>query len=540
MVSDRRVLVVGSGPSGVHFAQTALSKGYQVTMVDVGREAPPPVMPEADLVQLKEELADPAGYFLGGSYEGVLLPDFDKEYYGTPPSKNYVFEDGARFAGSLEGFEPLFSFARGGMAEAWTAGCYPFNDGELTDFPFSYARLAPHYGEVARRIGITGEPDDLGRFMPLHEHLLQPLPLDTHSLRLVRAYERKRAYLNETLGAYLGRTRVATLSRDMDERKACTKLGRCLWGCPRGALYTPSQTVRTLQRHDGFRYLGGLEALRFQIGDNGRATALIARQVGGGEIQTLPTSQLALAAGTLPTAAIVLRSILAATGERVRLTGLMDNRQVLVPFLNVGMLGRPYDPASYQYHLLGLGLSDPDPRAYVHGQITTLKTALLHPIIQQLPFDLRTSLLVARATHSALGVVNVNFHDSRRGDNWVELEEGADMESPRLRIRYVPAADEPGRLHAALGKVRRVLRALGCVVPPGMQHLRPMGASVHYAGLFPMTTSGDGRWGTDEHCRTREFSNVLLVDGSTFPFLPAKNVTFTLMANASRVAAEAL
>ena len=33
------------------------------------------------------------------------------------------------------------------------------------------------------------------------------------------------------------------------------------------------------------------------------------------------------------------------------------------------------------------------------------------------------------------------------------------------------------------------------------------------------------------------FENLWLADGSTFPFLPAKNLTFTLMANASRIAA---
>ena len=72
-----------------------------------------------------------------------------------------------------------------------------------------------------------------------------------------------------------------------------------------------------------------------------------------------------------------------------------------------------------------------------------------------------------------------------------------------------------------------------------MQHVRPMGASVHYAGVFPMTANGR-RWATDAHCRSREFPNLLLVDGATFPFLPAKNLTFTLMANATRVATEAL
>ncbi len=40
----------------------------------------------------------------------------------------------------------------------------------------------------------------------------------------------------------------------------------------------------------------------------------------------------------------------------------------------------------------------------------------------------------------------------------------------------------------------------------------------------------------DAHGRCRELENLLLAGGATFPELPAKNLTFTLMANASRIA----
>ncbi len=77
-----------------------------------------------------------------------------------------------------------------------------------------------------------------------------------------------------------------------------------------------------------------------------------------------------------------------------------------------------------------------------------------------------------------------------------------------------------------------------------MVHVRPMGASVHYAGSVPMTREATAHApGVSCECatetgRVRRFENVWLADGSTFPFLPAKNLTFTLMANASRIAAE--
>ena len=165
------VTIVGSGASGVHFALSLLRKGVSVTMLDVGRQGNAPVGPESSLTGLKDTLADPSAYFLGTRYEGVLLPGADGEYYGIPPSKQYVFEQPAGFGHASTGFAPLFSFARGGLAEAWTGGCYPLNAEEIADFPFTHRELAPHYDEVARRIGITGVDDDLARFLPVHDHL---------------------------------------------------------------------------------------------------------------------------------------------------------------------------------------------------------------------------------------------------------------------------------------------------------------------------------------------------------------------------------
>jgi choline dehydrogenase-like flavoprotein len=535
----KRVLVVGSGASGVHFALTVLKKGYDVTMVDVGYEHHTHVMPEANFETLKERLPDPVAYFLGNRFDGVLLPDLEREYYGIPPHKQYIFDVPRDFGFSATGFAPLFSFAQGGLAEAWTAGCYPFNGDELAEFPFGYQDIGPHYGEVAHRIGVSGTADDLAPFMPLHDHLLEPLRLDAHSRVLLEAYARNRRRLNEELGCYLGLTRVATLSRDRSDRKACAYLGRCLWGCPVGALYTPFQTLLECRQYPNFTYLGGVRAQYFTVDGRGCAIALVVTPVDGGPARALAADRIVLAAGTLSSSRIVLRSVYEATGRTIQLHGLMDNRQLLIPFLNVRMLGRGVRTDSYQYHLLGIRMKMGAPAESIHGQITTLKAALMHPIIQRLPFDLRTATVIARATHAALGVVNVNLHDTRRPENFVTLiPEKSGSLPERLAIRYAPPSHETERIQRTIRRVKRVLWALGCIVPPGMLHVRPMGASVHYAGTLPMTREPTP-WTTDALCRSRDFENVYLVDGSTFPFLPAKNITFTLMANAVRVAERA-
>jgi choline dehydrogenase-like flavoprotein len=102
-------------------------------------------------------------------------------------------------------------------------------------------------------------------------------------------------------------------------------------------------------------------------------------------------------------------------------------------------------------------------------------------------------------------------------------------------LRYSPDPGEPARVGAALRALRRMLLRLGCVAPPPMTRWRPMGASVHYAGTLPMSRDG-GALSCDASGRLRGLRGVWIADGASFPTLPAKNLTFTLMANATRIA----
>jgi hypothetical protein len=279
-------------------------------------------------------------------------------------------------------------------------------------------------------------------------------------------------------------------------------------------------------------YVSGVEVRSFRLSAGRRISAVIGRRIDTGATVEFPAQTVGLAAGALLSTRIFLETVRREGGGFVRLPGLMDNRQVLVPFINIGMLGRPFSPDTYQYHLLGMGLEGASPRDYVHGQITTLKTALTHPLIQRLPLDLGSATRMFRGVHAALGLVNVNFRDTRREDSYVELTDDA---VSKLRIHYAPDAEEPVRVQSGVGRVRRALRKLGCVVPPGLAHVRPMGASVHYAGTLPMTV-GAAPFTATANGQSRDIEGLLLIDGATFPFLPAKNITFTLMANAVRIA----
>ena len=534
------VLVIGSGASEVHFALSLLKKGYQVSMLDVGMDKPAPVNPSDSFQSLKTNLDDPAAYFLGEEFEAVVLPslhgDYVTKYYGFPPSKNHVFTQAAGFDYRATGFVPLLSFARGGLAEAWTGGAYPYNDDELKDYPFKYNDIEPYYSEVAKRIGLIGVNDDMARFFPLHDNLLEPLRLDENSRLLVEGYQENKSYINNKLRCYLGRSRVTTQSVDTAERKGCTYCGRCLWGCPSESLYTPSITLRECMRYPNFNYVPGMYVSHFQYGQDRRVQAVVAESIQDHTQYEFTADRYALAAGTMSSSKIFIDSIYRQTGQIVKLTGLMDNRQVLIPFVNLRMMGVSYNAQSYQYHQLAIGLEAADkPEEYLHGQITTLKTALVHPVIQNLPFDTATSRQVFRNLRSGLGVVNLNLFDRRRECNYVSAQVDNQSNKTKLVINYTPSEDEPILLKEAIHKIKQLLWKLKCIVPPGMLQIRPMGASVHYSGIMPMSEN-PAPFHTSKYCQSHDFENLYIVDGSSMPFLPAKNITFTLMANAIRIA----
>jgi choline dehydrogenase-like flavoprotein len=532
-----RVVVVGSGASGVHFALTALELGHQVTLVDVGRERPAPVLRDATFSGLKEQLDDPLRYFLGETASGVVFPDTAASYYGHPPSMQYAFDVPGGFDVQAAGMKPRFSFAQGGLAEAWTGGAYTYNRDDLAPFPVSYEDMARHYDTVVSRVGIGAERDDLAAFIPWSDAYRTPLPLDRHSQRLWDRYHRRRATLNAQHRFHLGRSRVATLSSAKGERGGCRQLGRCLWGCPTGAIYSPAHTLRDCLAFPRFEHVTGVMARWLEYGEQGAVQRLIGRRVDDGQPVTVDGDLFVLAAGALPTSKLVLESHWRATGEVATLRGLMDNLQIHVPFLTLAAIGDPVRTDSYQYHHLAFGVTRENPLDYVHGQITTLKSASIHPIVQTLPLDLRSALQVFRSLRAALAVANVNLPDQRRDTSTVTLRpRGTDGAAEGdLVIDYRSADDEPEKMRAAVQDVSRALRAMGCFVPPGMSRVLPKGTSVHYAGTLPYSTT-PAPFACDPQGRSWDHRNLLIADGATMPFLPAKNHTFMLMVNATRMA----
>lgn len=531
------IVVVGAGPSGLHFALSALARGRKVTMIDVGNQAPRAPSPNVAIADFKDTHPDSVAYFLGEDYAGAAIPDIgdetDAKYFQLPPSKQNVFERPPHFSMQQDGVRTLISFAAGGLAECWTGGSYPLNDDDLKQFPFSYTALEPHYAEVAARIGIGGANDDLAAYYPLHANLAPPIALDANSSDLLARYQQRKRKSD----VVLGRSRHAALSAARGERGGCSLCGRCLWGCPSQSLYTPSISLKEVLAHPNFTYIPGRYASHFKLATGDTLASLVVFPADGGAAEEVRGDAFVLAAGTINTSAIFLRTLYHERREIACLDGLMDNRQILAPFFNFGMFGKTPSQTAYQYHQLAIGIPAIEDSPFVHGQITSFTTTPLHSVVQQVPADLKSSLGASGLLRPGLAVLNLNFHDDRRAGNYVTLDPSVRdaTGSPSLRLRYRPRPDESKHVRRTLKRTREFFLGLGAPLVPGMLQVRPMGASVHYAGTLPMARQR-AEFALTEDGQSHDFGNLFVADGAGFPFLPAKNLTFTLMANAARIA----
>ena len=90
----------------------------------------------------------------------------------------------------------------------------------------------------------------------------------------------------------------------------------------------------------------------------------------------------------------------------------------------------------------------------------------------------------------------------------------------------------------ALGPLLVALRGLGLWTLPMLIQRPVTGHAIHYAGTLPMRRT-PGRYECHPNGRLSGTSRIYIADSASFSSLPAKNMSFGMMANAMRIAAEA-
>jgi hypothetical protein len=528
------ILIVGSGPSGSHAAMEAAGGGRKVALLEIGysEDRPPAFDPSRTFSEIRRSDPNQQAYFLGENPVAVLRNQGRAGPHLTPGRQYMIRNMDQLFPLESDTFLPLQSSGLGGLGVSWGANCFALEDYELERIGIPAASIPSYYAGAASEAGISGRTDD--PLSPLianldHRVIQPPLPLDSNSETLLRRYQAREDRYKAS-GVYLGQSLLAMLSRDLGDRQANPQTDMDFWGDAGKSVYRPRYTIDKLKALANFTHLTGRLALRFQSAPDG--VALECRNLATGAPETVSARKLLLAAGAINSGRLALAS---SRDYQSRLP-ILCNPNHWVAAVNLSMLGKPARDRRHSLSQLTVLLrAECDGPDYVLAQIYSYRSLLLFRLLKDIPLPPKQGLLFLRLMATAFTAVNIHFPDRPSADRWIQLE--ARDSGDILRAETTYSAAEKAWIQRHERRMLLFLAGLRCI-PMGVT--RPLhGASIHYAGTLPYSEE-DRPYTTAPGGTLRHAPHVYVADGASWRFMPAKGLTLTLMANARRVAAQAL
>ena len=518
--------IVGSGPAGVACASARLAQGRQVLLLDGGLSLEPERISAVEkLRQTSPEHwtpSDLATYQQGMQGDAAGLPQ--KLVYGS----DFAYRDAGEHLGVEYvnvGLRP--SLAQGGLSTVWGAAMLPFVQPDLKAWPLGVEELAPHYAAALKLTGLAAARDDLAQQFPLYTEQLVDLRPSAQASRLLTKMNRHRATLARS-GISFGRARVAVSGASANAGIGCRYCRLCMYGCPYDLIYSSYSTLKTLQEHPQFDYHTGVvvtsvkeEAGAVQVQGYDRATrAPVCWQ----------TDRVFLAAGTISTTAILLRSL----GAYDQTVWMKDSQYFLVPLV----LFRRVKGATREWlHALSqvfLELTDPQgPGETIHIQIYSNNDLISQAVDKAAGACGRVFGFLVRNLQERLLIAQGFLHSDYSSRIAVRLQSQTNGGEKLLLNGEVnpTAALEVRRVLSRLFKQSRLLGAVPLL--PMLKIAEP-GRSFHAGGTFPMSTTPNG-FQTDLLGRPPGWHRVHAVDATVFPSIPATTITLSVMANAHRI-----
>jgi ferredoxin len=525
-------LIIGSGPAAAGAALALCRyRDEDITVIDVG----------ARLSERSRSIVDrlatmPRGDWPNEEVRSIRAPTVKPGRHSLPEKRSYGSDYPFRDIGQLRGVRPLgqtnrwiISGAYGGFSNVWGAQVMPFPDAAFKDWPFGLEQMEPHYRAILSQIPFSAEVDDLTIDFPLFGDP-RPLPPVHPRTRLVLdAYRRHRERVR-SLGITVGHARLAF---DSDR---CVSCGLCLTGCPYSLIYSASHTFDMLIGQRRIRYCSGLIA--YEICESDNSVQVSAWEPGTNSFRRFEADKVYVACGAFGSTRLMLASLKHYDQPVV----MHESAQFVLPTLSVKRTPDPRTVDSFtlnQFNILVSLDSVGRDVSQVHFYSTdpTYLDALPAPLRLRAAHPAAVELL----RHSTLGLGYLPSWASPRLRVVAKQPQGSRL-LPDIEIEQEDSASDCApMLREVLRRITQAARYLDLMPVRPMQFVSAGGKSYHFGGSFahaPLDRAGP--LNTDRMGRLQGWRNTHIVDGSTFPNIPATTFTLTVMANAHRIAEESV
>jgi choline dehydrogenase-like flavoprotein len=513
------VIIVGSGPSGVAAALGFAENGIVPLILDVGHEAPEVKPPNMNFYDYRKT-NDVFDVMIGRGYE--LLKHVIEKKTASPkvssPYMQFVTRDAEQLSPVAGSSCVLQSFAKGGLASAWGAGLYRCIDYDLVSLPINAADLSPYYDRLTREIGISGDDDDLTPFFGPTEGLLKPVRLSNKLSKLFSAYKKKRGVLNAE-GIFVGRSRLGILTSDYDDRSRCEYNNLEMWYPNLSYIYTPSFTLEKLIREGKVAYHKAVMVTSWSREEN--VIVVHAQNTKDNADISFNCKKLILAAGTINSTKIVLNT----KKDFETILPLKDNSLVQIPLIFPSYIGSELEKDALSLANLNIIFDLQEINMRLQGSIIELSSPARATFFEKLPLSARDNLTYIRLFLPALAVLFLYMPSRKENEGHIKLERSNKLDVCSLHGKVEKKI---------LKKVTRSFCKMGVLTHP--LFVEPPEHAIHYGGTLPMVDNPDRDYQCSTFGEIYGEPGIHVVDGSLLSYIPSKNLSFTLMANAMRIA----
>lgn len=523
-------IVVGSGCSGAMAAQTLVESGAHVLMIDVGTTASQAVksIPDDTYVGLRQNDPDQYKYFIGEKGEGIGWGELSKGAQVTPPRQYMTRDIDTLIPMVSDTFKPLESLGYGGLGIGWGLQCWEYSDADLTRTGLDTRTIRKSYETVAGRIGISATRDDAAQYTIGELNTFQPSATADRNHQYIQDIYTKKRDSFQKQGYYVGRTPLALITQDTNDRLGYKYRDMDFYSDQDRSAWRPPITVDALKKLPNFTYLSGLLVLSF-IEEN-EVTVVHCRDISSNQNTVFRCKKLLLGSGALGTARIVLRSL----GDSSTKLSILSNPHSYIPCIQPKMLGKGVESkklglGQLSYFIDHKGTDDglSVASSYSYQSLMSLR------IVTQMPLNFGDARLISQYILPSIVITIVQHPDSIAASKHVSLASDPTTKTgDALHVKYVATESDIHTRTTRELEYTRLLRKLHTFplkrVDPGH------GSGIHYAGTLPYDNTGKA-FTLAPSGRLNGTRNVYVIDSSGFKYLPAKGLTFTLMANAHAV-----
>ncbi len=528
-------IVVGSGATGAIVANSLVEAGVNIAVLDVGVEDElyKEIIPNKDFISIRKEDENQQDYFLGKQFEGIPWETSKVGSQLTPP-RNFLTQLTEKLIPfESDSFKPMESMAKGGLGGGWGLGCYEFSKPELDAIGLKESEMLPAYDAVANHIGVSGIKDDAAPYCLRDLKNVQPVSeLEQNLSGVFTSYNKQKKNLNNK-GIFVGRSALAVITKERDNRSAVQYKDMDFWSDTDKSSYRSWMTIDQLKGKSNFVYHKNCLVLKFKEHDLG--VDVIVKRTDTSEEQIFSCKKLILSPGVLGTARIVIRSF----DYKKEQLPVICNPYCYIPCLQWRMLGKEIEQKKTSLGQLVMYLDEKNDNFDVGmAALFSYRSLLLFKLIKETPLNYADARIIMQYLQSSFTIAGIHHPEKGSASKFIRMEQNANTYTGDILTgQYILSEQEIKTNESREKKIKSALNSLGC--KPLKTIYTPHGGSIHYAGTLPFNDNGEN-FSIHSNGKLGGTKNVFVADGSGFKYLPAKGLTFTLMANAYNVAKNVL